>query len=197
MIRIQKRRSLSQMNKDPLIQELYRKKMTSPYHHNKHAYYSIEQGIQKVLMEEFAFHTEAVRAYPTIEKTFPDNKKCGLNEILLFPVEMGYMPFPYSSPYKKIISYGMKKLAENGLWDHQNKVWRPARPTCASSNADVISVGLVSLTPAYILLGCGGVLSLIILLLEIVSYKRMKNKGVIFMKTEESARIKNENRWTN
>ncbi|XP_063233571.1 glutamate receptor ionotropic, delta-2-like [Bacillus rossius redtenbacheri] len=119
-----------------------------------------------VLKENFAFHTEAVRAYPVIESMFPDEKKCALKEIELFPVEMGFFAFPFMSPYKKMFTYGMRKIAETGLWQHQNHEWRPSKPTCASTGAEVISVDLSSLTPAFGLLAIGCALSMVVLVLE-------------------------------
>ncbi|KAJ9573978.1 hypothetical protein L9F63_008636 [Diploptera punctata] len=94
-------RGYFELSNDPLVQELFEKKMAPP----KKGYFSREIGLEKVLREKFAFHTEAINVYPTIEQTFTDKAKCDLTEILIFPIERGYMPVPWGSPHKERITY--------------------------------------------------------------------------------------------
>ncbi|KAJ4446853.1 hypothetical protein ANN_13552 [Periplaneta americana] len=94
-------RGYFELSNDPLVQELYHKKMAPP----KKGYFSREIGLHKVHTELFAFHTEAINVYPMIEQTFSDKGKCDLTEILIFPIERGYMPVPWGSPHKERITY--------------------------------------------------------------------------------------------
>jgi hypothetical protein len=90
------------MNTDPLVHELYQKKMAPPHT----GYFSREMGLQKVLNEPFVFHTEAITVYSDIEKMFTDQAKCDLTEILIFPVEKCYPFVPRTSPLKELLTYG-------------------------------------------------------------------------------------------
>jgi hypothetical protein len=90
------------MNTDPLVHELYQKKMAPPHK----AYFSREMGLQKILNERFVFHTEAINVYSDIEKMFTDQAKCDLTEILIFPVEKCYPFVPRTSPLKELLTYG-------------------------------------------------------------------------------------------
>ena len=92
---------LFQSSNDPLVQELIRKKMAPP----TTAFFPRETGLHKMLTEQFVFHTETNNIYPIIEKTFPEQAKCDLSEVLVFPVDRGYMPVPWGSLYKERITY--------------------------------------------------------------------------------------------
>jgi len=89
-----------QLNKDPLVHELYQKKMAPP----NQAYYSRDVALAKMRKENFAFHTEALKVFPEIEDTFSEKEKCDLSEVLIFPPEKCYLPIPWGSPYKEMFS---------------------------------------------------------------------------------------------
>jgi len=91
-----------QMSTDPLVQELYRKKMAPPHT----GYYSRGTGLHKVLTEPFILHTEAIHVYNDIEATFTDQAICDLTEILIFPTHKCYPFIPRSSPLKELLTYG-------------------------------------------------------------------------------------------
>ncbi|XP_063223027.1 uncharacterized protein LOC134531265 [Bacillus rossius redtenbacheri] len=119
-------------------------------------------GVQKVLREQFAFHAEDWRLYGAVRASFPEQKKCSLAEVQLFPPQPCYVAVRKRSPFKELVTRG---VAEAGLLDHHSRVWRPPRPTCLSSS-EVATVGLQGLTPAFALLLSGALLSLGLLLLE-------------------------------
>ena len=89
------------MNTDPLVHELYMKKMSPPHR----GYYSREEGLSKVLHEKFAYHAEVINIYKDIEDTFTDEAKCDLTELLIFPIEPCYPFIPKSSPLKELFTY--------------------------------------------------------------------------------------------
>jgi hypothetical protein len=90
----------SQLNKDPLVHELYQKKMAPP----NQAYYSSNVALAKMRKERFAFHTEALKVFPEIDDTFTEKEKCDLSEVLIFPPEKCYIPIPWGSPLKEMFS---------------------------------------------------------------------------------------------
>jgi hypothetical protein len=89
-----------QLNKDPLVQELYQKKMAPP----NQAYYSRDVALSKMRKERFAFHTEALKVFREIEDTFSEKEKCDLSEVLIFPPEKCYLAIPWGSPHKEMFS---------------------------------------------------------------------------------------------
>ncbi|PSN32159.1 Ionotropic receptor 75v [Blattella germanica] len=134
-------RGYFELSNDPLVQELFQKKMAPP----KKGYFSRELGLHKVLTGLFAFHTEAINVYPTIEATFTDQAKCDLTEILIFPIERGYMPVPWGSPHKERITYSFRKFIEGGLINYQNLQWRAAKPPCLiADEIPAVAVNTVS-----------------------------------------------------
>ena len=91
-----------QTSADPLVRELYRKKMAPPHT----GYYSRATGLHKMLTEPFVLHTEVIHVYKDIEATFTDQAKCDLTEILIFPIHKCYPFLPRSSPLKELLTYG-------------------------------------------------------------------------------------------
>jgi hypothetical protein len=89
-----------QLNKDPLVHELYQKKMAPP----NQAYYSRDIALGKMRKGHFVFHTEALKVFPEIEDTFSEKEKCELSEVLIFPPEKCYLAIPWGSPYKEPFS---------------------------------------------------------------------------------------------
>ncbi|XP_063244181.1 uncharacterized protein LOC134543210 [Bacillus rossius redtenbacheri] len=156
-------RSYFQITNNSLIRELYTRKMAP---HGDH-YVSMEEGLRRVMTQGFAFHMEDVRAYWAIQSTFPDELKCDLREVELFPGEMGYYVYPFGSAFKEAFTYGMRRVVEAGLWDHENTRSRPPRPGCPSQGAQVASVDLASLAPAFGLVAAGCAAGLLLLLAEL------------------------------
>jgi hypothetical protein len=89
-----------QLNKDPLVHELYQKKMAPP----NQAYYSRDIALDKLRKGRFVFHTEALKVFSEIQDTFSEKQKCELSEVLIFPPEKCYLAIPWGSPYKEAFS---------------------------------------------------------------------------------------------
>ncbi|KAJ8895246.1 hypothetical protein PR048_000571 [Dryococelus australis] len=96
---------LFEIDNNPVIQELRKKKMVGR-RGEKPVYYTREEGVKKVLQENFAFHTDAYTVYSLIEQTFPDEEKCSLTEIKVFPITEQYVVVPHSSPLKEPLTWG-------------------------------------------------------------------------------------------
>lgn len=89
-----------QLNPDPLVHELYEKKMAPP----NTPYYKRDVAILKMREEYFAFHTEPMKVYPQIKETYTEKEKCDLTEVVIFPPEYCYVALPWASPYKEAIA---------------------------------------------------------------------------------------------
>ncbi|XP_069694846.1 uncharacterized protein [Periplaneta americana] len=146
----------------------------------KKGYFSREIGLHKVHTELFAFHTEAINVYPMIEQTFSDKGKCDLTEILIFPIERGYMPVPWGSPHKERITYSFRKFIEGGLVTYQNLQWRAAKPPC--SIADEIPAVAFNTVSFAVYLQFGGVLlAICIFMAELV----IGNRAIFMRRTSK------------
>jgi len=89
-----------QLNTDPVVHELYEKKMAPP---NK-PYYNRDVALVKMRKEHFAFHTEPLKVYPQIRETYTEKEKCDLTEVVIFSPEYCYIALPWASPYKEAIA---------------------------------------------------------------------------------------------
>jgi hypothetical protein len=89
-----------QRNPDPLVHELYEKKMAPP----NRPYYNREVALDKMRKERFAFHTETVKVYKQIGEIYTEKEKCDLTEVIIFAPEYDYIILPWASPYKEAIA---------------------------------------------------------------------------------------------
>uniref|UniRef100_A0A0U5A7K3 Putative ionotropic receptor n=1 Tax=Reticulitermes speratus TaxID=60591 RepID=A0A0U5A7K3_9NEOP len=170
-------RPFFEMSADPLVQELYQKRMAPPHT----GYYSRETGLHKVLTEPFVFHTEAINVYKDIEETFTDEAKCDLTEILIFPIQQCYPFVPRTSPLKELLTYGYRKAVEGGLFNYMNRHWRPDKPPC-SVKTEFRRVGTDTIVFAVWLLGGGLLISAFICMTEIIlrsSFRVYCKKGIM------------------
>ncbi|XP_069696655.1 ionotropic receptor 75a-like [Periplaneta americana] len=119
-------RDLFQDISDPLANELYKKKIKSP----KTSAFPFEAAIQKLQQEHFAIHDEAIALYTIIEQTFNNDDKCAMKEIVMFTPRMTYTSVQKGSPYKKLLTFGFRKMLENGVMARELSIWRPEPPKC-------------------------------------------------------------------
>ena len=96
-----------QQTTDPLVPELFRKKIHPP-HQSKPNAYRVDIGVKKMQDEGLVLQTEQIGAYPFIESTFTDSEKCALSEIPLFKSMVGptYFMIQKGSPYQELFAYG-------------------------------------------------------------------------------------------
>lgn len=64
---------------------------------------SIEQGVQKIRDELFAFHGEVGTVYKIIQETFQEDEKCGLTAINFLNVLYPLFIIQTQSPYLEIL----------------------------------------------------------------------------------------------
>jgi hypothetical protein len=89
-----------QLNPDPVVHELYEKKMAPP----NTPYYKRELALVKMRKERFAFHTESLKVYAQIRETYTEKEMCDLTEVIIFPPEYCYIALPWASPYKEAVA---------------------------------------------------------------------------------------------
>jgi hypothetical protein len=86
-----------QLNPDPLVHELYERKMAPP----NTPYYKRDVGVLKMRRKYFAFNTEPMQVYPQIMETYTEREKCDLTEVVILLPEYCYIVLPWASPYKE------------------------------------------------------------------------------------------------
>ncbi|EAA10462.5 AGAP004923-PA, partial [Anopheles gambiae str. PEST] len=138
---------------------------------NESNFLAAADGLQLVREGGYAFHVAISAAYRIIRLTFSEREICELSEIDMFPVWSQWMVaiVQKNSPYRDVITYGLRRLNEAGLMQRQRHVWQEAKPKCVRQIAPTdLIVGLDAVVSAFVLL-CGGIcLSVCVLFVEIL-----------------------------
>ncbi|PNF16094.1 hypothetical protein B7P43_G03278 [Cryptotermes secundus] len=158
------------LNPDPLVHELYEKKMAPP----NTPYYKRDVAILKMRKEYFAFHTEPMKVYPQIRETYTEEEKCELTEVVIFPPEYCYVALPWASPYKEAIAIAMRKVIQSGIINYQDQLWLATKPPCMMKE-QFMSVDMEKISPAFLIVGIGIILAIILLIGEIAMKRRNKS----------------------
>nr|XP_023011564.1 glutamate receptor 1-like [Leptinotarsa decemlineata] len=122
-----------------------------------------------VLVEDggYAFHVELATAYPIIQNTFPDKSICELKEVQMYRTQPMHANYQKHSPFRDMLDTCLQHLAEFGILYRELSFWHPKKPECITSKTVTFNIGLDYFYPAFLFLGIGMMISLIILTLEI------------------------------
>ncbi|KAK0177987.1 hypothetical protein PV328_001976 [Microctonus aethiopoides] len=162
---------------DPVALQLYREKIAVNKKRKKSPYFTVEEGIRKMQKGGFAFHVDVATAYKIIEETFDVDEICDLVEIQLFPPKHTATATSRHSPFKKMVTYGMRQVVEHGMAKRLRNIWMHRRPECPESHsADPVPVVLEEFSPALFLLVCGVICALIAMLIEMHFIRRNRIK---------------------
>uniref|UniRef100_A0AAG5D9C2 Ionotropic glutamate receptor L-glutamate and glycine-binding domain-containing protein n=1 Tax=Anopheles atroparvus TaxID=41427 RepID=A0AAG5D9C2_ANOAO len=137
-------------------------------------------GLRLVRDGGYAFHVAISAAYRIIRQTFGERDICELSEIDMFPVSSQWMVaiVQKNSPYRDVITYGLRRLNEAGLMQRQRHVWQEPKPKCVRQIApDDLIVGLDAVVSAFVLLAGGLALSISMLIGEIL-YRRVAQRSM-------------------
>lgn len=66
-------------------------------------FFTKDEGMAKVRDRKWAFFTEGATAYKTIEDTFYEHEKCGLQQIEYLEIVEPYQALKKNSPLKEIV----------------------------------------------------------------------------------------------
>ncbi|XP_046753140.1 uncharacterized protein LOC124416256 [Diprion similis] len=141
---------------DPVALRLYKKKVAPARNRKQPAYYSPREGLRRVQKGGFAFHVDVATAYKIITDTFAEDEICDLVEIQLFPPKHTATVTSKHSPFKKMVTYGMRKIIERGMAERLRHVWHYRKPICPESHSAIpVPVSLEEFSPALFLLSMG------------------------------------------
>ncbi|XP_069696649.1 ionotropic receptor 75a-like [Periplaneta americana] len=150
-------------------------------------YYTRDVAFSKMKKENFAFHSEPLKVYPQLEEIFNEKDKCDLTEVVIFPPEYCYIALPWGSPYKEAIAIAMRKAIQGGVVHYLDMLWEVPKPACAIKE-EFISVDMDKISPAFLIVGMGVVLAVIVLVCEkIMKWRENIREKSAENRSEESA----------
>ncbi|XP_043671891.1 ionotropic receptor 75a-like isoform X2 [Vespula pensylvanica] len=162
---------------NPAVHELNRKKIQSSKKRGVEPFLTAEEGLKKVKRGGYAFHVDIATAYKIIEDTFSQDEICDLEEIQLFPVERIATAIRKHSPFKKMVTYGLRKMMEHGMGGHLSYIWQPARPQCPEGHNEIPApVALNEFSPALFSLFMGIAVALFVMLIEMYIEHRKRRR---------------------
>ncbi|KAM8710503.1 hypothetical protein ACLKA7_017166 [Drosophila subpalustris] len=184
--------------KDPVSMELYAKKITSiptaketeapaapvaeeePESTNEDAakayrdiVHSHEVGAHaKDNVASFAFHVDVAAAYKIIAETFTEREICDLTEVSMFAPQKTVSITQKNSPMRKVISYGLRRVTETGIFSYQFNVWHSRKPPCVKKiETSDLHVDMDTVSTALLILLLSYGIALLVLGFEIIYFK--------------------------
>ncbi|KAB0803615.1 hypothetical protein PPYR_00585 [Photinus pyralis] len=150
---------------DPVAVALYDTKIKQP--NNELNFLKAREGLEKVKLGAYAFHTQTSTGYPIVERTFEERAICELAEVQLYKPVYANMALAKKSPLRELFLYCNLHQMEVGILHRLRRHWDARKPQCIDFTRYLeVEVGLGESFGALILLGIGIVVSLIVLLLE-------------------------------
>lgn len=135
-------------------------------------FFSIEEGLQKMQFQPFAFHVDRDSVFQRIIETFDEKDICDLQLIRLLPKQMMGTVTQRGSPYRKILNYGIHRAAETGILFRERSSWIAKKPICLRNiHSEDLQVELTPLKPLFFVLFLGAILSVAILVIELLFAK--------------------------
>ncbi|XP_062127749.1 uncharacterized protein LOC133840104 [Drosophila sulfurigaster albostrigata] len=138
-----------------------------------------DTGLLRVKHERFAFHVDVAAAYKIIAETFSEREICDLTEVSMFAPQKTVCITQKNSPMRKVISYGLRRVTETGIFSYQFNIWHSRKPPCVKKieTSDLhVDMDTVSTALMILLLSYG--IALLVLGFEIL-YSKWKYRIVI------------------
>ncbi|KAK9879944.1 hypothetical protein WA026_008454 [Henosepilachna vigintioctopunctata] len=130
----------------------------------------LNEGMEKMRTEFFAFHTELASAYKVVSDTFQESEKCKFREISYINIVEPYITATKNHSYKDIMKIGYSVrlfwLNELGFYNCERRRIFYERPKCSGEISSFVSAGLIDTYGAFLFFGIGILLSLGIFLME-------------------------------
>ncbi|XP_045473926.1 uncharacterized protein LOC123680189 [Harmonia axyridis] len=148
--------------------EIYLKKLQPKGDKHK---MSLNEGVEKMRTEFFAFHTESTSAYKVIGDTFQESEKCKLQEISYATIIEPWIIATKNHSYKELMRVGFAHMREQGFYSAQRRRIFNEKPECTNKAGSFVSAGLIDTYAAFMLFGVGFTLAVVIFLAEIITSK--------------------------
>ncbi|XP_051154126.1 ionotropic receptor 75a-like isoform X2 [Leptopilina boulardi] len=159
---------------DPHVIKLYNKKIAPNEKRKTANYLKAHEGLRRVKHGGFAFQIESGTAYKIIDDTFTEEEICELVVILMVPTEHLATATAKNSPFKKMVTYGLRQIVEHGNSEKLKRIWQYKKPTCPESfSSNPTPVVLADFFPLIFLISTGSALSVFLMLLENLIRKKL------------------------
>ncbi|XP_064546145.1 ionotropic receptor 75a [Drosophila montana] len=131
-----------------------------------------DTGLRRVKHERFAFHVDVAAAYKIISETFSEREICDLTEVSMFAPQKTVCITQKNSPMRKVISYGLRRVTETGIYSYQFNVWHSRKPPCVKKiETSDLHVDMDTVSSALIILLLSYGIALLVLGIEILYVK--------------------------
>ncbi|KAH8418242.1 hypothetical protein KR222_006785, partial [Zaprionus bogoriensis] len=138
-----------------------------------------DTGLLRVKHERFAFHVDVAAAYKIIAETFSEREICDLTEVSMFAPQKTVSITQKNSPMRKVISYGLRRVTESGVFSYQFNVWHSRKPPCVKQiETSDLHVDMDTVSTALLILVMSYGIALLVLGVEIL-YSKWKYRIVI------------------
>ncbi|KAL7298340.1 hypothetical protein TKK_0008683 [Trichogramma kaykai] len=152
---------------DPVISGIYNKILKANERRKKPNFLTAEEGMKLVQRGGFAFQIDDLSSYRMIEDSFQTDEICELQEIYLFPRVHAATGVPKHSPFKKLVTYGLRHILERGVSSRITNVWKHRRPRCPESHSSLPTpVAIYEFSPALFAFVSGVIIALLIAVIE-------------------------------
>ncbi|XP_016843433.1 ionotropic receptor 75a-like isoform X1 [Nasonia vitripennis] len=165
---------------DKNVIELFERKIALNKRRKKFPYYKAEEGLRRVQRGDFAFQVDVATAYKIITDTFSENEICDLQEIELFGPKHTATCTAKHSPFKKMITYGLRQIVEHGMAQRLGTVWKQKRPLCPESHSSTPTpVSLDEFSPALVMIAAAFSISIFIMLAENLVRRSLRRRRLL------------------
>ncbi|TDG47462.1 hypothetical protein AWZ03_006054 [Drosophila navojoa] len=131
-----------------------------------------DTGLRRVKHERFAFHVDVAAAYKIIAETFDEREICDLTEVSMFAPQKTVSITQKNSPMRKVISYGLRRVTETGIFSYQFNIWHSRKPPCVKKiETSDLHVDMDTISSALIILLFSYGIALLVLGIEILYAK--------------------------
>jgi hypothetical protein len=162
---------------DPETRRLYATKILV---NNQANFFNVSQGMAQVKRGGFAFQVASNTAYKIIADTFSEREVCELSQVRMISNQVTFAVVQKGSPFRKVVAYGLRRLAETGVMERQRRIFHARKPICVREiqPSDLkVDWGTTSFAFGLLLAGCFG--SLAILACEIFVFRFFFQNGRI------------------
>ncbi|KAL3269443.1 hypothetical protein HHI36_008513 [Cryptolaemus montrouzieri] len=168
---------------DPMKKEIYRRKLEPK---GDKFIMTLNEGVEKMRTEFFAFHTEQTSAYKVVADTFQESEKCKLQEIQFVNLVEPWIIATKNHTYKELLKISLSHLREAGFYNAERKRIFKEKPKCTSKTSSFVSAGIIDIYAAFLFFAVGLLISFGLFLTELLikkySQRRLKknwNKFII------------------
>ncbi|XP_063706207.1 uncharacterized protein LOC134835266 [Culicoides brevitarsis] len=175
------------MQRDPIKKAIYERKVIN--RDGTKNFIPVEKGIEKVRNELYAFHTEVGNAYRFITESYNQNEKCRLNRLKYLEVDSPYHLIRKNATYKEIVTVALSRITEHGILKKVTEPFYAEKPGCTGSSVKFFAINLHDVQPAFIFLGSGYAISLLIFVMEVLIAQHHKRKKLNRVEVEELEEI--------